>query len=234
MSDLLNHPFFKQKKYLFIFLGGLQFFLFFGYFAFQWFPENNSAAPRSLASIGSSESLLQGNVVVPPNFKRFSKFSKGLSTLRVEINPLQDIPENASDEVVLEATIAVNQTPPNGILNYEWQWDEGVQWLEGNPSGQLFEVKSGDLRTLRVKIRGFSREYSRLVQLSARFDGTESRIGNTALVHSRPEDSFEYIAPVIQMQVDQEKREKARSLASESESEETDFKNTNTPGKLRK
>ncbi len=213
------------------------FLFFFNAFVFLVFSFNFYAAPPGTALRGLAYSEKQEGTHSERrmyNMQRFMQLSKGLSAVRVEVETLEEIPLNASEEITLRATVIVNQPPPNGVLNYEWHAQEGVQWLEGPVSGQLQDMKAGESRLITATVRGFSKEYSRLVRLDVRFDGIESQIGNSAVVHSRPEDSFEYVAPIIKMQVDQEARSESRGLASDPDNQEQDFKNTNQPGKLKK
>lgn len=232
MSHLLNHPFFKKKKNLLIFLGSLNTFCFVGIYFYLSYAKKLPHSQRSVAQSyfpAPSQSEKQF-----PNIQRFSHFSKSLSAVRVEIRPVGEIPENGADEVTLEGSIIVNQTPPNGILNYEWHGDDGVEWVDGSASDQLYEVKAGDLRVLRATVRGFGKEFSRVVRLEVKFDNKDVQVGNSAIVHTRPEDSFEFVAPAIKMQVDREDREKLRGLASEADNQDSDFRNSNNPSKLKK
>ncbi len=214
MSDLLNHPALKEKKYLVIFLGCLNFILFFGYFAFQ-FAAESATSQRRLASLPSlrEEHLTKTSVGQP----QLSKYSKHLSTIQIEIQPLNEIPKSDSDELELKALIRVQRDLGGQPLSYRWIPDSGVTVLSGNLEGQLLNMNPSQEHELRILVKGFSKEYSRLVRLEAFLPESEIKVGNAALVHSRPEDSYEFIAPLVHMSIEESKRQQkqARGIAND-------------------
>lgn len=224
MSDLLNHPVLKDKKYLYIFLGVLNFTLFFGYFAFQILPE--TAPQRKLASV---ENRLQSLTHSP----HISKFSKHLSVLQLELKAETEVPESNSETYEITGSLRLQRDTFGNPLKFHWHLDDGVQLLDGLLEGILENPVIGQDYHLKIKVSGFSKEHSRLVRLEAFIDGEEIKIGNSALIHSRPEDSYEFIAPAVQMAVEQndQKERISRGLASENDE---NFKDSNYPEKLRK
>lgn len=151
------------------------------------------------------------------------KFSKHLAVVQTHIFASEEIPESNSDSVELVAEIKLNREISQSQLAYAWLLDDGVTLLNGDAEGILDNMKVGETRQVRIQVSGLSKEHSRVVRLSASLKHNAVQLGSSALIHSRPEDSFEYVAPQLQLLSEEVERKQSRGIASESEG----FKNSN-------
>lgn len=119
---------------------------------------------------------------------------KHLALLKVEITSPELIPESGPDEVTLVGRILVNQEL-QGDLSYSWSVPEDVQVLEGQISDSFANVKNGQIVEVKLIVSGFNKEKQRLISLQASGRKGEEILGNSAVVSSRPEDTWEAVAP---------------------------------------
>lgn len=208
MRNLLNASFFRQKKYLYIFLVCVNMFALSLFFVFK--PGPHIEPTRSLSSLYSER-----------NSKQDLLRAKSHSALVVQIYTDIEIPEYDEDVLEFIAEVQLNRQKGPSSLNYHWLLDPGVEIVEGKVEDQLWAIEPGEIRTVRLKVKGFSKEHSRNVTLSASIEDAEMKIGNVASIHSRPEDSFEFVAPQVRYLASKKQTDKnpARGLASEQDNQ---------------
>ncbi len=120
---------------------------------------------------------------------------KHLMPVRTQVILPESLPENDSAEVEITGYVTVNQ-PIDGDLHFDWILPEGVQVIEGQTSDSWQNVLPGQTLATKLYVTGFSKAENRILTLEAYAMVDSKRLGNTATVSSRPEDSMEYIAPL--------------------------------------
>lgn len=127
---------------------------------------------------------------------------KHLALLKVEISNPADIPESGGDqEVTLVGRILVNQKI-QGDLSYAWTLPEDVQVAEGQLSDSLANIQAGQVVEVKLTVTGFNKEKQRLISLQASSKGGSEILGGAAVVASRPEDTWESVAPDMKKSAD--------------------------------
>lgn len=119
---------------------------------------------------------------------------KHLALLKVEIATPEHLPEEGNDDVDLTGRIFINQSL-QGDLAYEWNLPEDVQIIDGEKSDTLANVKLGQIVELKITVSGFNKEKQRLISLQASGAHGNQVLGNSAVIASRPEDTWEAVAP---------------------------------------
>ncbi|UOF00249.1 hypothetical protein [Bdellovibrio reynosensis] len=128
---------------------------------------------------------------------------KHLALLKVEIAQPEIIPEEGSEEVTLLGRILVNQKMDSD-LTYSWTLPEGVEVIEGNISDTLSSVHTGQIVEVRLVVSGFNREKQRLISLEANGAQGTRAMGNSAVLASRPEETFEAVAPELKKSAEEQ------------------------------
>lgn len=121
------------------------------------------------------------------------KLEKHLSLFRIELKAEQ-IPESNDEETDLVGRILVNQEL-QGDLKYTWSLPEGVHVVEGNISDSLAGARPGQIVEVKLTVTGFSKEKQNLISLQAIGKKGTEVLGNSAVIASRPEDTWEAVAP---------------------------------------
>lgn len=124
------------------------------------------------------------------------EMNKHTAPLKVEILPPERIPENETDEVQIVGRIALNQNF-TGNINYLWDLPEGVQLVEGQREDALQGLQAGQIAEIKIRVTGFSKLQQRAISLSSSGPVGDQRLGNSAIVVSRPEDTLESVAPAL-------------------------------------
>lgn len=135
---------------------------------------------------------------------------KHLALLKVEIATPESVPEAGNDEVTLKGRILVNRNL-QGNLTYSWNLPEDVQAVEGAISESLANVKMGQVIEVAITVSGFNKEKQRLISLQTSGHLGNELLGNSAVVASRLEDTWEAVAPEM-------KKAAEEQLGSESKS----------------
>lgn len=128
---------------------------------------------------------------------------KHLALLKVEIAQPEVLPEAGSDEVTLTGRILVNQNL-NSDLSYEWSLPEDVNLIDGQKSDTLSNVKMGQIVEVKITVSGFNKEKQRLISLQASGAQGHEFLGNSAVVVTRPEDTWEAVAPEMKKAADEQ------------------------------
>lgn len=169
----------RNRKTLTVLLLGL----IFGISGAAYFKEKERAAKRGPASV-------EGKKIpwIP------APVGKHLALLKVEIAKPENIPDDGNEEVLLRGRILVNQDL-EGDLKYVWNMPEGVQVVSGSVKDALANVKSGQIVDLSLTVTGFTKESQKLISLQASAARGELVLGGSAILPSRPEDTWEAVAP---------------------------------------
>lgn len=143
---------------------------------------------------------------------------KHLAPVRVQILAPDVLPDYDEQEVEITGYVTVNQVTP-GELEYEWILPEGVELVAGIPSDVWASVRPGQTAVTKISVRGFSKEKRRTLTLESFARIGNVRVGNTAVISSRPEDSMEFIAPEKMKSREDFEAEKALESKSEARQE---------------
>jgi|GEM_PF-1917789 len=119
---------------------------------------------------------------------------KHLALLKVEIQQPENLPDEGNDEVTVVGRILVTQDL-QGDLTYKWSLPEDVQVVEGHTSDALPGVKAGQVVEVKLTVTGFNKEKQKLISLQAHAQRGDQVLGNSAVIASRPEDTWEAVAP---------------------------------------
>lgn len=119
---------------------------------------------------------------------------KHLALIKVKIESPETIPEAGDDEVTLTGRILVNQDI-HGELSYTWAVPEDVSIIQGPLTGLLAASQAGEVFEVKLTVRGFNKEKQHLISLNASGIHGGERLGNSAVITSRPEDTWESVAP---------------------------------------
>lgn len=123
-----------------------------------------------------------------------AEVEKHLAPVRVQILAPQGLPANDEQEVQLDGYVTLNQEA-SADLEYQWILPPGASLVEGSLSDGWSGVQRGQTAVTRLRLIGFSRAENKIITLEAHSRFGARRIGNTAVMASRPEDTMESIAP---------------------------------------
>jgi hypothetical protein len=132
-----------------------------------------------------------------------SEHNKALAPLKVEISGLEFTPETDEASVQIVGHLTLTRTLGNQI-DYTWNLPEGVSLLEGQMSDSLQGMVKGQTAELEIVVTGFSKLQQRAITLSASSLVGDQRIGNSAILVSRPEDTLEAAAPELNQQAEEQ------------------------------
>ena len=119
---------------------------------------------------------------------------KHLAPVRVQIQTPAVLLDHDEQEVEITGYVTLSQEA-QGDVHYEWLLPEGVSLVDGILSDSWANMHPGQTAVSKISVTGFSKEQRRILSLEASTQIGTNRLGNTAVVSSRPEDSMEYIAP---------------------------------------
>ncbi len=133
---------------------------------------------------------------------------KHLALVKVDASALDFIPEYGESEVTLLGRITVTQKSTTG-LNYRWHLPPDVQLVSGLPFGENLKIEAGKVVQVEIRVRGFSRESQKRITLQAFAKRGSQTLGASAVIVSRPEDTYEASAPAIREAVESTNQEKS-------------------------
>lgn len=128
---------------------------------------------------------------------------KHLALLKVEIQKPEVIPEDGDGEVTLIGRILVNQKMDSD-LTYNWNLPEGVSVIDGHQQDTMAGVQMGQIVEVKLVVSGFNRQQQRLISLEATGAQGNRAMGNSAILASRPEDTFEAAAPELKQMAEEQ------------------------------
>lgn len=122
--------------------------------------------------------------------------SKHLATLKVKIEA-SEVPKSGDQEVTLTGKITLQQSA-QGEVRFQWNLPEGVQVVEGILSDSFPDVKVGQTVVTKLVVSGFNKEDQKLVSLQGSTIASDIQVGASAVVVSKPEETWEAVAPAMQ------------------------------------
>ncbi|HEX7675572.1 MAG TPA: hypothetical protein VF412_15455 [Bdellovibrio sp.] len=140
--------------------------------------------------------------------------SKHLQAIKVQIEKPKSIPESGDEEVTLVGKISVHQKI-EGDITYNWVLPEGVENVEGEISDGITGIEPGKDVEVKIVVTGFNKEKQSLIALQASVPYGNSRLGNATIISSRPEDTWESVAPQMQKAAEEHAGSKAYRPHSE-------------------
>lgn len=118
---------------------------------------------------------------------------KHLSVVQVSLQAPSGIPDREDQEATLVGWIRLNQAVDKD-LNFKWDLPPGVHVVSGSVEDTMANMKVGQTAQVNLTVTGFSKEDLKLVSLAAFVQAGETKLGNSAVLTSRPEDSYEMLA----------------------------------------
>lgn len=123
-----------------------------------------------------------------------SPAGKHLALLKVEIENSNTIPSNGDGDVTLTGRILVNQEI-NGDLSFSWSLPEDVTLVDGKINDSFSGTQMGQIVETSITVSGFNKEKQRLISFQASGRQKGEVLGASAVIASRPEDTWEAVAP---------------------------------------
>ena len=120
---------------------------------------------------------------------------KHLSVVQVSIQTPEGIADRDDQDTKLVGWIRLNQ-PVENDLKYRWELPAGVHVVSGNPEDTIASLKNGETAKIELTVTGFSKEDLDLISLHGFVESGEMRLGNSAVITSRPQDSFEMLSGI--------------------------------------
>ncbi len=125
------------------------------------------------------------------------EMAKHLAALKVELTAAKPIPESGDGETTLIGKITLQQSAQSEV-SYTWTLPEGVQAVDGDLSDSFLNMGAGQTIEVKLVVSGFSKEKQNLIALQSTVVSGGIQIGGSAILTSRPEDTWESVAPQMQ------------------------------------
>lgn len=139
---------------------------------------------------------------------------KHLMPVTLSIEPVSEIPEGPGELLTVKGQIKTAFDDFNGI-HYEWALADGVELVKGQLKGLIENPTAGHVYEVELVLKNFDKQDRRELSLQGYVQDSEGiRLGNSANITSRPEDSMEHLAPVMMVKAQEMKRELKRVPAS--------------------
>lgn len=167
-------------------------------------------AMATKTAFSSSSKGVEGSTILASKSFAPSSLPQGkhLSVIQVALQAPQGVPENEFDEVTLEGWVRLNQ-PVENDLKVRWDLPEGVVAVNGNVEETLEHVQAGETMRVNLTVKGFSKESFKLITLHGFIAAGENQLGNSAVLTSRPEDSFEMLRTTASVEPEKAEQEKS-------------------------
>ena len=130
-------------------------------------------------------------------------------------------PDKFSDDpnaiVNLKATV---RTPFSEFttINYQWLLPDEVEVIKGHVMSEIQNPIANQVYEIEISVKGFnSLDRKDISLIATTIDSNGTKLGNSAVITSRPEDSMEHIAPEMMVKAQEFKasQENERMPASE-------------------
>lgn len=181
--------------------------LFFVGFGSSWLLseiQNGEKQDRLMASVKENSTFLM---------------EKHLMPLVLTVQGPEIYPADPEKTVTLKATIRTPFTEFSSI-NYKWILPDEVDIVQGQITSDIHNPVANKVYSIEISVKGFnSVERKEISLIATSVDSSGTRLGNSAVITSRPEDSMEHIAPVMMVKAQEFKasQEKDRMPASKDE-----------------
>jgi hypothetical protein len=127
----------------------------------------------------------------------FIRVEKHLTPIVMTIEGPEVFPEDENEAVLLKGQLRTPY-PDFSQLQYEWVLPEEVEVLKGQVSGDIQSPAINQVYEVELLVKGFnSLQRKDMTLIVSTLDKAGVKIGNSALITSRPEDSLEHLAPVV-------------------------------------
>lgn len=123
--------------------------------------------------------------------------AKHLAVLKVELAKPKIIPTAGDAETILIGKITLQQKADSEV-SYTWTLPEGVHVVEGELSDSFANVAAGQTIKVNLVVSGFTKEKQSLIALQSSVIANGIQLGGSAIITSRPEDTWESVAPQMQ------------------------------------
>ncbi len=171
-------------------------------------------ASKIIPSMNTPSGVRAPSSVMNKNSWRPLPLGKHLALIKTELSQPEVIPEDGDDEVTLNGRIHINQSISGGI-SYSWILPNEVEIVRGDLTKTIEDAKMGDLIEVSITVRGFNKEKQRLIFLKAVGKHGGEVLGNSSTIASRPEDTWESIAPEMKKAAEEQLEEADASSSSE-------------------
>jgi len=131
-----------------------------------------------------------------------SNLGKHLALVNVSLEVPSQLPETAGESLTLKGHVTLTQ-PSASAARYEWMLPEGVSVVRGSLTGSLDPNAIGVAQSVEIEVAGFDQSEKRVITLIGQAESSGQTFGATDLISSRPQDSMEYLAPMMKDSVDQ-------------------------------
>lgn len=135
----------------------------------------------------------RGTASVSPLPSKRQMLGKHLSVVQVSLQAPEGIADHEGQETVLVGHLRLNQ-PVQSDLRYRWDIPSGVTVVSGHLEDTVSDVQAGQSVEVRLSVVGFSKDDLKLVTLQGFVQDGDALLGNSAVLTSRPEDSYEMLA----------------------------------------
>lgn len=126
---------------------------------------------------------------------------KHLALVKIDITPMAPIPNSSEETVTLKGRILVQQSTPDGV-SYRWHLPTEVELIQGQSFKEKIKVPTGTVLETEITVRGFSNESQQKISLQAFSKRGREQLGGSALIVSRPDETFEAKAPQMREAVE--------------------------------
>lgn len=171
----------RKLKYSLVFSS-----LFFVGFGSSWllskFDLNDNSDARVLASVKNSSTIAM---------------EKHLMPLVLTVDGPEVFPNDPNAVVKLKATV---RTPFKefSVINYQWILPDDVQVVKGYGMSEILNPVANQVYEFEISVKGFnSLDRKDISLIATTIDANGTKLGNSAVITSRPEDSMEHIAPAV-------------------------------------
>lgn len=171
----------NKLKYTFVFG-----FLFVFGFGSSWLVSNYSG-PEQSRILASAENLAP------------SKMEKHLMPLVLSVDGPEVFPDDPRQPVTLKATL---RTPFSefAVINYKWILPDDVEVVKGYSMSEIQSPVANQIYEIEITVKGFNNlDRKDISFIATTVDPTGTRLGNSAIITSRPQDSMEHLAPVVML-----------------------------------
>ncbi|MBO9667660.1 MAG: hypothetical protein J7501_12705 [Bdellovibrio sp.] len=125
------------------------------------------------------------------------EYGKHLVPVKITLVPPAEIPVSNEEEVTLRGRINVSSSIDSDLA-FSWTLPPGVSVVEGVLTDELPNVQAGQTVEVKIVVTGFSKEEQKYISLQASVMKGRLHLGASSVISSRPEDTWESIAPEMQ------------------------------------
>lgn len=145
---------------------------------------------------------------------------KHLMPLVLTVQGPEVFPEEAKAKVTLKATVRT-PFPRFSSIHYKWILPDDVRVIKGNLSSDIHNPEANHSYEFEITVQGFNGLDRKDISIVATtFDENGTRLGNSAIITSRPQDSMEHLAPIVMLKAQAFKADQSEERMPASVDEE--------------